>query len=84
MQAQSTLKIISFNERREHPISGLIPNMQSNNSVYKFIDIEDLYNIKNLKNNELFCKSFNCYNDPYEGHFGLRPNGRQLPRKWID
>lgn len=45
--------------------------MKSNNSVYKFIDIDDAHNINNLKNQELLCKYFDSYNDPYEGHFGI-------------
>lgn len=45
--------------------------MKSKNSVYKFIDLEDMYNIKNLEKNELLCKSFDYYNDPYENHYGI-------------
>ncbi|NVK36903.1 MAG: DUF2971 domain-containing protein [Gammaproteobacteria bacterium] len=41
------------------------------NSIFKFIDIEDQYNLNNLKNNEVLCKFFNSFNDPYEGHFGI-------------
>jgi hypothetical protein len=45
--------------------------MKMKNSVYKFIDIEDQFNIENLKNNEVLCKYFEDFNDAYEGHFGV-------------
>ena len=41
------------------------------NRIFKFIDIEDQYNLNNIKNDELLCKFFDSFNDPYEGHFGV-------------
>ncbi len=45
--------------------------MLPNNSIFKFVNLEDEHAINNLKNNELLCKHFYDFNDPYEGHHGV-------------
>lgn len=45
--------------------------MLSENSIFKFVNLEDEHAINNLKNNELLFKHFDDFNDPYEGHHGV-------------
>lgn len=45
--------------------------MDLNNCIFKLMVIDDGYFFENIKNNELICKQFKDYNDPYESHYGV-------------
>jgi len=45
--------------------------MKLNNCIFKFLDVEDRHFFSNMENNELICKQYRDFNDPYESHFGI-------------
>ncbi|GAA6154486.1 DUF2971 domain-containing protein [Pseudoteredinibacter isoporae] len=49
--------------------------MDIRNCLFKFVNLRktgnQIYTLKNLKENELYCQYFSDYNDPYESHFGM-------------
>jgi hypothetical protein len=44
--------------------------LELKNSLFKFIKADE-YDLKNLENQELYCKFPSCFNDTYETHFGV-------------